>query len=604
MKVILLLLAALFPVSVAAQTLCPPTPAYTPCDVVFELSGEEMQANPNPYVSVTLDVEFRSPHFRTFRVPAFWDGANRIVARFAPTEAGGWDFRVSSNLSRLDGKTGRVEAVASDSPGFVRPRNVHHWGYSENDQPHLWMGDTSLRFPFLAQDEFDRLVAARSRQKFNHIRGLAIGGEADSAKAYPSDRKPAPEFFQGLDRRILAMNKAGIVADLMLAGGRDHLVKLFPEARDRERYVRYLVGRYAAMHVTWQGVEEFESYENGRALLKEIGALLKKLDPYDHPRSTGAAFTSSPLFEDGWMTYIVENSTDNQLGAIEHQIYAVPFVNVAVGLPLPGAAGADALRKQAWNAAMNGQYPTCAADAAETLNSPGAASMTAWFDFFSGTRHWELEPYFDIDGGRALALELSRDEEMEGIEYIAYLEKAKSVEIVLQSQRYDIAWVNPVTGERRKQKQFRGDRLRMDPPDTKQDWVLHVSRDSKKDGMLRSYKFESRRPLMQEVEQNADRIPYEIVEPAAGTLLTGLPLKYAAKVTRDTRATRSMMWLWTAEVSTDGQGFRVLGTGTEGEMRVPPGIVRRNPAVLNLRLTGMNANGKVYFVDRIYRLGQ
>ena len=488
MKVILLLLAALSPVSVAAQTLCPPTPAYTPCDVVFELSGEEMQANPNPYVSVTLDVEFRSPHFRTFRVPAFWDGANRIVARFAPTEAGGWDFRVSSNLSRLDGKTGRVEAVASDSPGFVRPRNVHHWGYSENDQPHLWMGDTSLRFPFLAQDEFDRLVAARSRQKFNHIRGLAIGGEGDSAKAYSSDRKPAPEFFQGLDRRILAMNKAGIVADLMLAGGRDHLVKLFPEARDRERYVRYLVGRYAAMHITWQGVEEFESYENGRVLLKEIGALLKNLDPYDHPRSTGAAFTSSPLFEDGWMTYIVENSTDNQLGAIEHQIYAVPFVNVAVGLPLPGAAGADALRRQAWNAAMNGQYPTCAADAAETLNSPGAASMTAWFDFFSGTRHWELEPYFDIDGGRALALELSRDEEMEGIEYIAYLEKAKSVEIVLQSQRYDIAWVNPVTGERRKQKQFRGDRLRMDPPDTKQDWVLHVSRDSKKDGMLRSYK--------------------------------------------------------------------------------------------------------------------
>jgi hypothetical protein len=65
-----------------------------------------------------------------------------------------------------------------------------------------------------------------------------------------------------------------------------------------------------------------------------------------------------------------------------------------------------------------------------------------------------------------------------------------------------------------------------------------------------------------------------------------------------------MMWLWTGEVGIDGQGFRVLGTGPEGEMRIPPGIVRRNPAVLNLRLTGMNANGKVYFVDRIYRLGQ
>ena len=41
--------------------------------------------------------------------------------------------------------------------------------------------------------------------------------------------------------------------------------------------------------------------------------------------------------------------------------------------------------------------------------------MTVWFDFFSDTRHWELEPYFDVDGGRALALE--------GIEYVVYVEK-------------------------------------------------------------------------------------------------------------------------------------------------------------------------------------
>jgi hypothetical protein len=109
---------------------------------------------------------------------------------------------------------------------------------------------------------------------------------------------------------------------------------------------------------------------------------------------------------------------------------------------------------------------------------------------------------------------------------------------------------------------------------------------------------------MQEVEQNAERVPYQIVEPSAEALPAGLPLKYTAKVTRDTRGTRSMMWLWTGEVSTDGQGFRVLGTGPEGEMRVPPGIVRRNPSVLNLRLTGMNANGKVYFSDKIYKLSQ
>ena len=82
------------------------------------------------------------------------------------------------------------------------------------------------------------------------------------------------------------------------------MTKLFPTWQDRERFIRYMIGRYAAMNITWQGVDAFEKYENGRELLKEIGLLLKKLDPYQHPRSTGALVTSAPLLDDGWMDYI------------------------------------------------------------------------------------------------------------------------------------------------------------------------------------------------------------------------------------------------------------------------------------------------------------
>jgi hypothetical protein len=104
------------------------------------------------------------------------------------------------------------------------------------------------------------------------------------------------------------------------------------------------------------------------------------------------------------------------------------------------------------------------------------------------------------------------------------------------------------------------------------------------------------------VEQNAQRVPYEMLEPSAQTLSPGTPVRFAAKITRDTRATRSMMWLWTGEVSTEGRGYRVLGTGREGEMSIPPSIATQYPAVMNLRLAGMNANGKIYFLDRVYRL--
>jgi len=75
-------------------------------------------------------------------------------------------------------------------------------------------------------------------------------------------------------------------------------------------------------------------------------------------------------------------------------------------------------------------------------------------------------------------------------------------------------------------------------------------------------------------------------------------------VTRETRATRSMMWLWTGEVSAEGQGFRVVGAGPKGTLRLPRGIARHLPAVLDVRLYGMNANGKVYSLVRIFKLAE
>jgi hypothetical protein len=587
--------------SLLAQTQCPPTPIYTPCEILIELTSEEMQVHPNPYQSVTIDVEFRSPRYRTLRLPAFWDGGNRMVVRFAPTEPGQWDYRITSNLPRVAGMTGSLQATAADSPGFVRVRNVHHWGHTETDAPHLWMGATSLRFAFLDASEFGRLLSLLRQSKFNHLRGLAVGGIEDAPRVFPGG-KPDPEFFRALDQRVRALNEAGIVADLILAGGGNHLSKLFPSAADRERYLRFMVGRYAALHVTWLLVESFEDYDNGRMLLRETGTLLRKLDPYDHPRSTGAAVTSSPLLADGWMSYIVHNSADAQLGSIEHQLYPVPFVNTAVGATSGAAPDASTLLSHLWNATMNGQYPTLSEASLPLLSGEGGKIAANWVEFFAQTRYWDLEPYFDVDGGRAVALEIPEDEEMRGIEYIVYAEKPGAVEAVVQKHSYDVSWYNPRTGERRKQKQFRGDRVKLTAPDSSQPWVLHISREAEKQRMLRRYKFESRRPLMQEVEQNVQRIPFEIAQPDQPALPLDAPVAYQAKVTRETRATRSMMWLWTGEVSVEQQGFRVLGTGAEGQMRIPSGMARQTPAVMNLRLTGMNANGKVYFLDRIYRL--
>lgn len=597
----------------AAQTVCPPTPTYSPCDVVFELSEQDAAAHPNPYLSVRLDAEFRSPRFRTLKVPGFWDGGRRFVVRFAPTGEGQWEFRTSSNVPSLNNRQGAITAVGSDAPGFIRPANVHHWAYADGIRltPHLWMGDTCYRFAFLDRSLFQTYVDTRAAQKFNHLRGLVLGWPEDAARIFPSPDRPDVTHFQELDSRILYLNRKGIVADLILGGDENHLVRLFPQREQRERYVRYVVARYAAMHVTWQGVQEFEEYQDGRALLKEIGELLVRLDPYQHPRSTHTVATSGPLAGDGWMNHLLYQSADDPLGAIEHQIYALPQVNAefayedsGAGKSHPHHVDTDAFRRRLWNATMNGQYPVFGNTGtyggrrfpveAKYLDSPGARQMTAWFDFFSRTRHWELEPYFELEGGRALALE--------GVEYIVYVEKPGPVEIVVERHGYDVAWFNPRTGEFVKQKEFKGERFRGEPPDRRQDWVLHLSREGRKQSMLRSFKFESRPVLMQEIEQDPQRAPFEIAAPSAETLSLSVPPAYAVKLTRQTRATRSMMWLWIGEIPAEGTGYRVLGVGPEGTLRFPRNFVRGLPAVLALRLYGLNANGKLYALDHVYQL--
>jgi hypothetical protein len=550
-----------------AQPSCPPTAVYSACELVFDLDDAEAKAHPNPYVSVDLKAEFRSPRHRTLMVYGFWDGGRRMVIRFAPNESGDWEFRITSNLKRFEATHGTLNATASEAPGFLRAANVHHWAYTDSNKAHLWMGDTNYEIATMPRDAFTKAVDTRAQQKFTHIRGFAVG------PSFTPDQ-PDTAFFRELDERVRYMNQKGIVYDMILAR------TIPPQAAQRDRYVRYMAGRYGAFNVTWLCFQAFEDQKDGRTLTREIGLALKRYDPYQHPRSTGAKVTSSPLAGDGWMDYISYQSSDEQLGSIEHQIYAMPFVNTGLT-----EQNADTFRRLLWNNTMNGQYPT---------SSVESKQMSVWFDFFADTRHWELEPYFDVDGGRAIALE--------GVEYVLYVEKPGPVEVRVERHGYDVLWLNPISGETIKLKNYKGEKFAAEPPEGNHEWVLYLSREGKKESMLGSYKFESRLIELQEVEQATQKLPFTIVQPAKDTFSIAQPPKFEVKLRRETRATRSMMYLWTGDVVEDGQGFRVLGTGREGVFRLTPDLTTKYPANLNVRLVGMNANGKVYMTDKIYTL--
>lgn len=578
--------------SSAAQQVCGPTATYSPCEIVLELNEQEAAAHPNPYASVDMRAELRSPRAKTILMPAYWDGGRRMVIRFAPVESGTWDFRISGNIERFNGKLGQVTATDSPDPGFLAPANVHHWRYTESMLAHLWMGDTLLDFASVSPPVFDAYAEARGKQKFSHVRGLLMPREAK--RAFNAQGLPDPAWFQQVDQRILALNRKGMFVDLVIAQDSKQLQSVADGWQGRERFLKYVASRYAGFHVTWQLFGEFESSNEPRTLMKELGGLLLKYDPYKHPRSTGTTASSAPALPDGWMNFVVHHSPDNAIGAIEHQLFPSPFVNT--GFATESAMDIDAFRRSLWNASLNGQYPTAVLDAQKPDSSAGKA-MASWNEFFSRTRYWELEPYFDVDGARALALP--------GVEYVVYVEKGGYVEILLEKHGYDIFWFNPVTGELAKEKKgVNAEKYASDPPNKAQDWVLHISREGRKEGMLRSYKFESRPNLMQEIEQSPQKMPFDILEPVADPLSISKPPKYAAKIKRETRGTRAMMYIWTGEVPTEGQGYRILGTGASGTLRIPSNLARNYPAVFNLRIYALNAVGKAYAVDRVHRLEQ
>jgi hypothetical protein len=238
---------------------------------------------------------------------------------------------------------------------------------------------------------------------------------------------------------------------------------------------------------------------------------------------------------------------------------------------------------------MDGEYPE--------FRGQGVVLCRHWFDFMADTRHWELEPYFDVDGGRGVALE--------EIEYVNYIEHpGPPVEVSVEKHGYDVYWFNPATGEFLEAKKYKGEHFTGEAPDKGRPWVLLVAREGRKESMLKSYKFESRDVPVQEIEINPQKVPFAIVDPAGDTLQAGKPVRFSVKLTRETRATRSMMYLWTGEVAADGRGFRVLGTGAPGTFVIPPSIASNFPAVLSIHLTALNANGKAYSADRVYTLNK
>lgn len=564
-----------------AQTGCSRVEAMAPCEVTFELTAAEAAAHPDR--AVEMSVEFRSPSHNTYLAPVFWAGGSRMATRIAPDEPGSWDYRVSGNLARFEGKTGQFAVTAGTLPGFVQPANVFHFWTVPGKKPHLWMGYVAPSR--LDAARYESLAATRAQQHFNHVRISVLDG---AQGVFSAGELKNPGWFDLIDAAVFAANRHGITADLVLAGPNGQLTQLFPDHESRVRYVKYLCARYGGLNITWLGIEQFETYPDGRQLLSEIAETIARYDGHHHPMSEAAQVTSGPLAADRWMKFLTYRTANPAIGFIERQFFALPAI---IDFNADGNQDLTTFRTRLWNSTMNGQYPEA------TVPSEAAAQlMKIWYDFFSQTRHWELSPFFDVQGGRAMGL----DE----VEYVVYVEKPGPVQLTFdQKHKYDMHWINPLTGETSDFKPLKAEKIGGEPPDNSHDWVLSVARDSRKASMAKSYYFESKTPDVQEIDSDPAKLPFELELPDAKQALSvSHPVPYRIKLRRETKAAKAMQYLITGEVSAAGQGYRVLAIGASGTLQIPPDIVQRYPALLHVRVEAVNGVGKAYSLDQNFSL--
>ncbi|MGH9584296.1 MAG: DUF5060 domain-containing protein [Bryobacteraceae bacterium] len=560
-------------------------PEFSPCQMTFEWHPGELPPQAAPvYRADIVSVEFRSPEHVTYLMHGFWNGGREIRVRFTPLESGTWTYHVRSTIHRLDNQESTFNVSESGAAGFVRVANLRHWR-STNKQPHLWLS-AEVNFLGLGQSAFDAWLDARKQDGFNHVRGVLLTLGA-AQKPLTAEGEPNLPYFAALDDRILAADKRGFTLDLVLADRSFLRSGAFSTADRRDWLVRYLIARYGGLNVTWQGIEHFEDVPGSRALLKDVGSLLKDYGGFDHPRSTSARLTSSSLIHDGWMNYAIEAYPKPELGAVERQFIHMPEIHVI------SATAPDAFRHELWDSTMNGEDPEV--PYAATENGANMRAVRIWVKVLSSTRYWELDPYFDVDGARALGLG--------DVEYLAYSDGPGIVEVTTPKHKYNPFWVNPITGEEIPLKNYKGEVLSRQTPDGAHDWILNVPRDGLMRSMLSRVYFESRDPTVQVIETDTTKIPFRIASPSGKQIDPAIPIRFEAKIMHPKRSTRIMQYVWWGEAVASGVPARVLGVGPSGTFTVPKEFVTSG-GDLEIRLLAINANGKVYEVDRVYGMAE
>ena len=242
---------------------------------LFEATFASTRTYDNPLQDAELRVTFTAPSRRTHAVQGFWDGGATWRVRFSPDEVGAWTFSTGAIPDAdpgLHAQKGSFRVVAPQGTtrferhGPIRVSKSRTFLEHADGTPFFWLADTGWNAGLLSTpEEFEHYISQRVRQRFTAVQWVTTQwraspqGDRLHELAYTGSDRIAinPAFFQRLDAKVDALNRAGLLsAPVMLwaiAGGSNPAVNPGLSLPDDQaiRLAQYMVARWQAHDVLW-----------------------------------------------------------------------------------------------------------------------------------------------------------------------------------------------------------------------------------------------------------------------------------------------------------------------------------------------------------------
>ena len=259
----------------------------------------------DPYREVQIAGTFTHGDGTSLTLDAFWDGGDRFVVRFAPTQTGIWHYRIAHGDETLaEGELTCVPYTGENAlyrHGFLHVTAGERFLRHADGTPFFWLGDThwlglggrerldSSNFP-LFSSMFRGTADLRRLQGYTVYQMnffLSAAGDCDGTGTSNEGGKlwldrPFGQlnaaFFQNTDERLRYLAAKGITPCLGMDWGHAPLRENYDEFT---RAVRYVAARYAALPVVWFVAGEFAGNAHWQ-LWDGVARELRAHDPYRH----------------------------------------------------------------------------------------------------------------------------------------------------------------------------------------------------------------------------------------------------------------------------------------------------------------------------------